>query len=146
MENGAQAEVLADFVAALPSASQPPANKPADVAAAGAGLPAAAVGWAIALGRKCSDAVLAVMGEDAAWLPEDETRRGIEFSVLSAVRRLAVDVRDFPLSADQVSLAHKMARHGLPYERYMRGLRMVQEILLEALLDEAARYQAASGE
>jgi hypothetical protein len=146
MNKADQVATLASFVAALPGGNEPSANRPPDVATAGAGLPAAAVGWAVALGRRCSDAVIVVMGEDAVWLPEDETRRGIEFSVLSAVRRLAVDVRDFPLSADQVSLAQKMARHGLPYERYMRGLRMVQEILLEALLDEAARYQAASGE
>ena len=149
MDKATQAEVLADFVAALPGGTDGPAgrpaNRPADVTAASAGLPAAAVGWAVALGRRCAEAVLTVMGEDAAWLPEDETRRGIEFSVLSAVRRLVVDVRDFPLSPDQVSAAHKMARHGLPYERYMLGLRMVQEILLEALLDEAARYRPEHG-
>ena len=145
MDKADQAETLTDFVASLPGGPQPPANKPADIAAASTGLPASAVGWAVTLGRRCSDAVLAAMGQDAAWLPEDETRRGIEFSVLSAVRRLTADVREFPLSPDQVSLAHKMARHGLPYERFMLGLRMVQEILLEALLDEAARYRPASG-
>lgn len=145
MDKANQAETLADFVASLPGGTQPPANRPADIAAASTGLPASAVGWAVTLGRQCSDAVRAVMGPDAAWLPEDETRRGIEFSVLSAVRRLIADVRDFPLSPDQVSLAHKMARHGIPYERYMLGLRMVQEILLEALLDEAARYRPAPG-
>jgi hypothetical protein len=145
MEKANQAETLADFVASLPGGTQPSANRPADIAAASAGLPASAVGWAVTLGRRCSDAVLTAMGEDAAWLPEDETRRGIEFSVLSAVRRLTADVRDFPLSPDQVSLAHKMARHGLPYERFMLGLRMVQEILLEALLDEAARYRPVPG-
>ncbi len=146
MDKSNQAETLADFVASLPGGPLPPANRPADVAAASTGLPVSAVGWAVTLGRRCSDAVLTAMGEDAAWLPEDETRRGIEFSVLSAVRRLIADVRDFPLSPDQVSLAHKMARHGLPYERFMLGLRMVQEILLEALLDEAARYRPASGQ
>jgi sugar diacid utilization regulator len=146
MNKAAQAETLADFVAALPGGTQPAANKPADIAAASAGLPASAVGWAVVIGRRCSDAVLAMMGPDSALLPEDETRRGIEFSVLTAVRRLVVDVHEFPLSPDQVSLAHKMARHGLPYERYMLGLRMVQEILLEALLDEAARYRPASGQ
>ena len=146
MDKATQAETLAGFVAALPGGAQAPANRRAVVAAAGAGLPAAAVDWAVSLGRRCADAVLALMGEDAAWLPEDETRRGIEFSVLSAVRRLTVDVRDFPLSPDQVSLAHKMARHGLPYERFMLGLRMVQEILLEALLDEAERCRPASGQ
>ena len=145
MDKAAKAETLADFVASLPGGAQPPANKPADLAAASAGLPASAVGWAVTLGRRCSDAVLTAMGQDAVWLPEDETRRGIEFSVVSAVRRLTADVREFPLSPDQVSLAHKMARHGLPYERFMLGLRMVQEILLEALLDEAARYRPASG-
>jgi hypothetical protein len=145
MDKANQAETLADFVASLPGGTQPPASRPADIAAASTGLPASAVGWAVTLGRRCSDAVLAAMGEDAAWLPEDETRRGIEFSVLSAVRRLTADVRDFPLSPDQVSLAHKMARHGLPYERFMLGLRMVQEILLEALLDEAARYRPRPG-
>jgi len=145
MDKENQAETLTDFVASLPGGPQPPANRPADIAAASTGLPASAVAWAVTLGRRCSDAVLTAMGEDAAWLPEDETRRGIEFSVLSAVRRLTADVRDFPLSPDQVSLAHKMARHGLPYERFMLGLRMVQEILLEALLDEAAGYRPASG-
>ena len=145
MHKAAKAEILADFVASLPGGAQPPANKPADLAAASAGLPASAVGWAVTLGRRCADAVLASMGPDAVWLPEDETRRGIEFSVVSAVRRLIADVREFPLSPDQVSLAHKMARHGLPHERYMLGLRIVQEILLEALLDEAARYRPASG-
>jgi hypothetical protein len=145
MDKTTQTETLAGFVAALPGGTDQPASRPADVTAASAGLPASAVGWAVALGRRCAEAVLTVMGEDAAWLPEDETRRGIEFSVLSAVRRLVADVRDFPLSPDQVSIAHKMARHGLPYERYMLGLRMVQEILLEALLDEAARYRPATG-
>ena len=147
MDRAAQAKALADFVAFLrtgePSAR---ANKPADIAAASAGLPACAVGWGVAIGHRCSDAVLARMGPDAAWLPEDETRRGIEFSVLSALRRLTADVHEFPLSPDQVSLAHKMARHGLPYERYMTGIRLVQEILLEALLDEFARYRPAAGQ
>jgi hypothetical protein len=145
MDRAAQAGILADFVASLPGDARPSASKRADLTAAGAGLPASAVGWALTVGRRCSDAVLARMGPDAAWLPEDETRRGIEFSVLSAIRRLTADVHEFPLSPDQVSIAHKMARHGLPYERYMLGLRMVQEILLEALLDEAARYRPASG-
>jgi PucR C-terminal helix-turn-helix domain/GGDEF-like domain len=146
MDKANQAQTLADFVASLPGGPQPPANRPAAIAAASTGLPASAVGWAVTLGRRCSDAVLTAMGEDAAWLPEDETRRGIEFSVLAAVRRLVADVREFPLSPDQVSLAHKMARHGLPYERFMLGLRMVQEILLEALLDEAAGYRPAPGQ
>jgi hypothetical protein len=145
MDKAAKAETLADFVASLAGGAQPPANKPADLTAASSGLPAAAVGWAVALGRRCSDAVLARMGPDAVLLPEDETRRGIEFSVLSAIRRLTADVHEFPLSPDQVSIARKMARHGLPHERYMLGLRLVQEILLEALLDEAARYRPASG-
>jgi DNA-binding PucR family transcriptional regulator len=146
MDKTVRAEVLAGFVAALPGGAQSAANKPADVAAASAGLPASAVGWAVVIGRRCSDAILTMMGPDRVWLPEDETRRGIEFSVLSAVRRLTTDVREFPLSPDQVSLAHKMARHGLPYERYVLGLRLVQEIVLEALLDEAARYRPASGQ
>jgi PucR C-terminal helix-turn-helix domain/GGDEF-like domain len=150
MNKAARAAVLADFVASLPGGAGPsgtsPANRPADLAVAGAGLPPAAVGWAVVLGRRCADAVLAEMGPDAAWLPEDETRRGIEFSVVSAIRRIPADVHEFPLSPDQVSLAHKMARHGLPHERYMLGLRLVQEILLEALLDEAARYRPASGQ
>jgi hypothetical protein len=153
MNKAAEAETLADFIASLPGDAPSaggapagrPANKPADLAAAGAGLPASAVGWAVRVGRRCADAVLAAMGPDAVWLPEDETRRGIEFSVVSAVRRLTADVREFPLSADQVSLAHKMARHGLPHERYMLGLRLVQEILLGALLDEAAGYRPAPG-
>ena len=146
MDKAAQAKVLADFVSSLPGGAQPAANKPADLAVASAGLPGSAVGWAVVIGWRCSDVVLARMGPDAVLLPEDETRRGIEFSVLSAIRRLTADVREFPLSADQVSIAHKMARHGLPYERYMLGLRLVQEILLEALLDEAARYRPASGQ
>jgi len=154
MDKAARAAVLADFVASLPggarspaaSPAASPANRPADLAVAGAGLPASAVGWAVVLGRTCADAVVAAMGPDTTWLPEDETRRGIEFSVVSAIRRLTADVHEFPLSPDQVSLAHKMARHGLPHERYMLGLRLVQEILLEALLDEAARYRPASGQ
>jgi hypothetical protein len=153
MDKAAQAQAIAEFVAALPRDAQrpgselasEPANKSADLAAAGAGLPASAVGWAVRIGRQCSDAVLAAMGPDSVWLPEDETRRGVEFSVVSAIRRLTADVHEFPLSADQVSLARKMARHGLPYERYMLGLRLVQEILLTALLDEAARYRPAAG-
>ncbi|MDX6345068.1 MAG: hypothetical protein QOH87_5206, partial [Trebonia sp.] len=122
MDKAAQAKVLADFVASLPGGAQPSANKPADLDAGSAGLPASAVGWAVVIGWRCSDAVLARMGPDAVLLPEDETRRGIEFSVLSAIRRLTADVHEFPLSPDQVSIAHKMARHGLPYERYMLGL------------------------
>jgi DNA-binding PucR family transcriptional regulator len=142
MDKATRAQALSLFVASLPGErAATPANKPADLAAAGAGLPPSAVGWAVAVAQQCSDTILAMMGPDVVWLPEDETRRGIEFSVLSALRRLVSDVNEFPLSPDQVSLAHKMARHGLPYERYILGLRIVQEILLEALLNQASRYE-----
>jgi len=83
------------------------------------------------------------MGADAAWLPEGETRRGIEISILSLLRHVAMSVQEFPLNPDQVSLAHTMARHGLPYERYMDGLRLVQGIVLDDLLDRASRYRDA---
>lgn len=146
-DKAARAEALARFVASLaPADGQAPvrpANEPGDLAAVSAGLPPAAVAWAVAVGDRCSRAVLARMGQDAVWLPADENRRGIEASVISALRRIGLDVHDIPLNRDQISLAHKMARHGLPCERYMTGLRLVQEITLEALLDEAAAYRPA---
>jgi DNA-binding PucR family transcriptional regulator len=101
------------------------------------------VDWAVEVGDRCSQAVLARMGPDAVWLPADETRRGIEASVVAVLRRIGLDAQEFTLNREQISLAHKMARHGLPYERYMDGLRLAQEITLEALLDALEAYRPA---
>ena len=144
VEKKRQAEILAGFVNLLENGGgKPPVNTPAELTAASVGLPAGAVGWAVAVSHQCADAVMAAMGADAAWLPEKETRRAIEISVLSLLRQLAGRAREFPLNPDQISLARKMARHGLPYERYMGGLRLVQGIVLEAMLGAAAEGELA---
>ena len=144
MEQARQAEALARLVDLLATSGKlPSVNEPADLAAATARLPAGAVDWAVMMGRQCADAVVAAMGEGARWLPEDETRRAIEMEVLSLLRHVAGNAREFQLNPDQISIAHKMARHGLPYERYMGGLRLVQTIVLSALLDQAADYRPA---
>jgi len=54
-------------------------------------LPPGAVGWAVAAGRRCSDATRISQGEHAAQLSEDDTRHAIEVSMLSLLRRLCGD-------------------------------------------------------
>ena len=144
MEKGGQTELLAEFIATLAADDGvQPVNRPADVAAATAGLPAAAVGWAVAVSSRCADAVRTAMGAEGARLPEDETRRGIEMSVLAMLRHVALGAPEFPLDPDQVSVVRNMARRGRPYEGYIDGLRLVQAVALEALLDRAAAYGPA---
>ena len=146
MEKGGQPELLAGLVGTLAAAgATQPANKPADVAAAAAGLPAGAVAWAVEVSRHCGDAVRTAMGAQGAWLPEDETRRAIEMSVLAMLRHVALGVREFPLDPDQASVVRSMARRGRPYEGYIEGLRLVQAVALEALLDRAAAHGPPAG-
>jgi hypothetical protein len=141
MEAGGQAELVAGLIAALAvDDDAEPVNRPADVAAASAGLPVAAVGWAVAVSSRCADAVRTAMGAQGAWLPEGETRRAIEMSVLAMLRHVALGDLEFPLDADQVSVVRNMARRGRPYQGYLDGLRLVQAVALEALLDRAASY------
>jgi PucR C-terminal helix-turn-helix domain/GGDEF-like domain len=146
MEKGGQSELLAGFIGTLAAADgTQPANSPADVAAATAGLPAGSVGWAIAVSRRAGDAVRTAMGPQGAWLPEDETRRAIEMSVLAMLRHVALGAREFPLDPDQVSVVRSMARRGRPYEGYIEGLRLVQAVTLEALLDRVAAHGPPAG-
>ena len=85
---GTHASAVADFVASLvPDSPVDPVTTPQDLAAMGAGLTPGAVGWAAALGRRCSDATRVSQGEHAAQLTEDDTRHAIEGSMLSLLRR-----------------------------------------------------------
>ena len=144
MDKGGQSELLAGFIATLTADGGPqPVNGPADVAAASAGLSASAVGWAVGVSSRCADAVRTAMGAQGAWLPEDETRRAIEMSVLAMLRHVAHGVPAFPLDPDQVSVVRNMARRGRPYDGYIEGLRLVQAVALEALVDRAAAYGPA---
>jgi DNA-binding PucR family transcriptional regulator len=144
MEKGGQSELLAGFIATLAADDgTQPVNRPADVAAASAGLSAGAVGWAVGVSSRCADAVRTAMGVQSAWLPEDETRRAIEMSVLAMLRHVAHGAPAFPLDPDQVSVVRNMARRGRPYDGYIEGLRLVQAVALEALLDRAAAYGPA---
>ena len=96
MDKGGQSELLAGFIATLTADGGPqPVNGPADVAAASAGLSASAVGWAVGVSSRCADAVRTAMGAQGAWLPEDETRRAIEMSVLAMLRHVAHGVPAF---------------------------------------------------
>ncbi len=137
--------VLAAFVAGLvPDSIVAPVNEPAALAAAGAELTVGAVGWAVALGRRCSDATVISQGQYAAELSEDDTRHGIEASMLGLLRRLSGDTSVIPVNERQLSIARTMARVGRPYERYIAGLRLAQDMALGALLDRAVSYRPAS--
>jgi len=141
MEAGGQSELLAGLIATLADADRAePVNRQADIAAAATGLPAAAVGWAVAVSSRCADAVRTAMGAEGAWLPEDETRRAIEMSVLAMLRHVALGGREFPLDPDQVSVIRNMARRERPYQGYIEGLRLVQAVALKALLDRVSAY------
>jgi sugar diacid utilization regulator len=136
--------VVAEFVAGLvPDSPVAPVTTPADLAALGAGLTPGAVGWAVAVGRRCSDATRVSQGEHAAQLTEDDTRHAIEGSMLSLLRRLCGDDSGAVLNEWQLTLARTMARLDWPYERYVLGLRLAQDMALEALLDRAVRWGRA---
>src|SRR6185437_4547807 len=133
--------MLAEFVAGLePGHDAAPATTPDDLAALGAGLTPRAVGWAVALGRRCSDATRVSQGEHAAQLTEEDTRQAIEGSMLGLLRRLGGDSSGAVLNEWQLTLARTMARLDWPYERYVLGLRLAQDMALEALLDRAVRW------
>jgi sugar diacid utilization regulator len=143
MVNVGQHEALARFVDLLAPGDKrvPSANEPADLASASSGLQRSTIGWAVAVSHQCADAVVATMGEHVSVLPEAETRRAIETSVLSLLRHIAGHAGQSGLNAEQLSAAHTMARLGLPYERFMGGLRLVQTMVLDALLDRAAQHR-----
>lgn len=144
MADTEQPDDLARFVSILvPAEKQPPANDAAGLAAATAGLSAGAVDWAVAVSRRCTDAVVATRDEDFNRLPEAETRRAIETQVLAMLRRVAGSTEQFQLDDWQISVAHRMAWLGLPCERYVGDLRLVHAIALEALLDRVAECQPA---
>jgi sugar diacid utilization regulator len=135
---------VAEFVAGLvPDSPVAPVTAPDDLAALGAGLTSGAVGWAVALGRRCSDATRVSQGEHAAQLTEDDTRHAIEGSMLSLLRRLVGDDSGAVLNEWQLTLARTMARLDWPYERYVLGLRLAQDMALGALLDRAVRWGSA---
>lgn len=143
-EAAKDAELLAAFVAGLaPESTATPVNEPADLAAAGAGLTTGAVGWAVTLGRRCSDATRALQGQHAAELSEDDTRHGIETSMLGLLRSLSGDTSVIPVNERQLSIARTMARLERPYERYIAGLRQAQDMALSALLDNAVGSRPA---
>jgi hypothetical protein len=113
-----------------------------DVAFPGKGLPPGAAGWAVALGRRCTDVTRISLGEHAVELTENDTRNAIEGSMLSLLRRLGGD--SVPVLNDwQLALARTMARLDWPYERYILGLRIAQDVVLEALLARAVQWGPA---
>ncbi|HEY6495760.1 MAG TPA: helix-turn-helix domain-containing protein [Trebonia sp.] len=141
---GTRESAVASFVAGLATDSPAaPVTAPDDLAVMAAGLPPGAVGWAVALGRRCSDATRVSQGGHAATLTEDDTRHAIEGSMLSLLRRLCGD-RSVPVLNDwQLTIARTMARLDWPYERYVLGLRMAQDMALEALLNRAVTWGGA---
>jgi hypothetical protein len=139
-----RAPLVAEFVAGLaPGSPVAPVTTQEDLAALGAGLTPGAVGWAVAVGRRCSDATRVAQGEHAAQLTEDDTRHAIEGSMLGLLRRLRGDDSGAVLNEWQLSIARTMARLDWPYERYVLGLRLAQDMALEALLDRAVRWGRA---
>lgn len=140
--------LVASFVRGLePDAGVPTLEKlaPEELATAGAGLPAGAAGWAVALGRLCSDATRRAQGEHAAQLAEDDTRHAIEGSMLALLRFLCGDSPVPVLNEWQLTIARTMARLDWPYERYVAGLRLAQDMALEALLARAVRWGQEAG-
>jgi hypothetical protein len=136
--------LVASFVAALtPGAVVAPVTAPSDLASLGAGLPPGAVGWAVTLGRRCSDATRVAQGEHAALLTEDDTRHAIEGSMCGLLRRLHGDAPGPALNEWQLTIARTMARLDWPYERYVLGLRIAQDMALEALLARAVTWGEA---
>ncbi|HEY1821547.1 MAG TPA: helix-turn-helix domain-containing protein [Trebonia sp.] len=137
---------MASFVAGLaPDSPAVPVTAPSDLAVIAAGLPPGTVGWAVALGRHCSDATRVSQGEHGATLTEEDTRRAIEGSMLSLLRRLHGDLSGPVLNEWQLTLARTMARLDWPYERYVLGLRLAQDMALEALLAQAVTWAPAEG-
>jgi sugar diacid utilization regulator len=133
--------LVASFVAGLaPDSPATPVTAPEDLAVLAMGLSPGAVGWAVALGHRCSDATRISQGEHATELTEDDTRHAIEGSMLSLLRRLSGDAAVPVLNERQLILARVMARLDWPYERYVLGLRMAQDMALEALLARAVTW------
>ncbi|MGW1025604.1 PucR family transcriptional regulator [Streptomyces sp. NPDC002577] len=135
-----KARVLAEFVERLAPDGQEvtPTNEPAELEAASKGLPAGAVGWAIETGRRCADTVVVLMGPERAKLLEDGTRHGLEMMLLSVVRSFTGAEEGAELDRWQKALVTTMARLDDPYEAFVAGLRRVQDIVLESVLDRAS--------
>lgn len=133
--------LVASFVAEL--APDAPTVPLPDVAYLGKGLSPGAAGWAAALGRRCSDVTRISQGEHASQLTEEDTRQAIEGSMLGLLRRLGGDSSVPVLNEWQLTIARTMARLDWPYERYVLGLRIAQDMALEALLTRAVRWGPA---
>jgi len=142
---GTESAHVAEFVAGLvPDSPVLPVTAPDDLAARAAGLSEGAVGWAVEVGRRCSDATVIEQGEHAAQLSEDDTRHAIEVSMLSLLRRLCGDSSVAVLNEWQLGVARTMARLDWPYERYVLGLRLAQDMALGALLSRAVGWGRAN--
>jgi plasmid stability protein len=140
---GVADSALAEFVAGLAPDSAAVSAPGEEMASFRAGLPAGAARWAVALGRRCADATRIAQGEHAARLAEDDTRHAIEGSMLGLLRRLHGDEPGAALNEWQLAIARTMAGLDWPYERYLLGLRLAQDMALEALLDRAVRWGPA---
>jgi sugar diacid utilization regulator len=136
--------LVASFIAGLgPDSAADQVTPAPEVAYLGKGLEPGAIGWAVALGRQCSDVTRISQGEHALQLTEDDTRHAIEGSMLSLLRRLGGDSSVPVLNEWQLTLARTMARLDWPYERYVLGLRLAQDMALEALLTRAVTWGRA---
>ena len=143
-EQGDKGSLVALFVSELaPDSPVTPVTGEDDLAGLAAGLSPGAVGWAVALGHRCSGVTRISQGEHATELTEDDTRHAIEGSMLSLLRRLSGDAAVPVLNERQLILARTMARLDWPYERYVLGLRIAQDMALEALLARAVAWGRA---
>jgi hypothetical protein len=100
--------------------------------------------WAIAMAQRSCDLVLATVGPERRPVLEPHLRRAIEQSALDLLLILAGHGGLFSLNPEQQTIVAYLARADVPFERSMRGMRIIQRHWMSVLLDAVAAHRPAS--
>ncbi|MQA84375.1 MAG: hypothetical protein GEV03_07075 [Streptosporangiales bacterium] len=125
------------------------AGTPAELAEAAELLGQGPTDWAVAMSRRSFELVLAAMPGGRPPTFAAELLRAIETSALDLLRTLYGDSAPprppspSRLTADQVTLVHQLVRLRVPFERIVRGLRIVQQHWTEVLVGAIERHRPA---
>jgi DNA-binding PucR family transcriptional regulator len=131
------------LLSGLPAPPEPveTACAPEEIAEASAVLGKRTVGWAVSLSHHAFEAVRREIQAEHPREFYTRLARAIERSALDLLCLLAGRSAEFALNPDQLAVVSSVARDGLPFEHTVHGLRLVQRLWTETLLDLAEQHR-----